>query len=678
MNARLSTISRRALRAGRSTFAPAALILAASLLGIACTGAADSASSVGDEDACARADLELEDGRCQPPGLPLDMPCAPGEAPLEDGSCLAAGVPPAQCGDGFAADGDGGCKALLPANACPDGLVALPGDIGCHPISSCGEGTWGNIPVKPDSQFVDKSYSGTLSDGTQERPWRTIQEGIDAASAGAVVAIAAGTYEEQLVVRKGPRRLRGRCPELVTVAGLAGSEVSIRMSGDGSEIRDLAITGSGRGIVAHGAGELRLDRVWIHDTGSSGLVVETGAVARVGGSLFERTRSDAAQAQHGATLIIEGSVMRDSLPDAEGQRGRAVAGLAGGPVRASVTVLSSVIERASEAGIFLDESDALLDGVVVRDMTPAEGAPASSGAGLSARLSGVTILGSTFERASSKAIDLAGSEALLEHVTIENTLRHPAGGAPGIGLFVLPDAASNTPSAVTLRQSTVAGSASGGVFIDGSSAALESVRVRHNAFDPEAAPLPAVALFGTTAAIRYSVIADNQLLGLASTGGDTTFEASVIRDMHVERGNGGCAAAFPTPLGFGGTLALRSSLLEGCAATGALTRGAELVMETSVIRDVKPNVLGSGGDAVRLEAFQGGALRISGTLLASPAGAGISAAAGDVAIELSAITCAANDLVIAQGGTFDTSIGDLDSVACGCPAAAGQCKIATP
>src|SRR5689334_12198262 len=88
----------------------------AALAGAGCDGAREGSagSTGGTEGPCGPADVLLDDGRCQPPGLPLDMKCPPGETPLDDGRCQAAGVPPDQCGDGFEPDGDGGCKPILP------------------------------------------------------------------------------------------------------------------------------------------------------------------------------------------------------------------------------------------------------------------------------------------------------------------------------------------------------------------------------------------------------------------------------------------------------------------------------------------------------------------------------------------------------------------------------------
>src|SRR5262245_43949358 len=96
---------------------------------------------------CEAGELPLPDGRCQPAGLPLDMPCPPGEMPLDGGGCQAAGVPPDGCGQGFEHDGKDGCNPILPPDPCKPGQMAVPGDMQCHEVAPCGTGDYGLIPV---------------------------------------------------------------------------------------------------------------------------------------------------------------------------------------------------------------------------------------------------------------------------------------------------------------------------------------------------------------------------------------------------------------------------------------------------------------------------------------------------------------------------------------------------
>src|SRR4029079_675257 len=119
--------------------------------------------------------------------------CPPGTMLLDDGGCQKAGVPPGACGQGFEPNGQGGCNAILPAAPCPPGQMAVPGDTQCHEVAPCGNGDYGTIPVEATTQFVNGAYPGSDSDGTNVRPWKHIQDGIDHAKSGAIVAVAAGS-----------------------------------------------------------------------------------------------------------------------------------------------------------------------------------------------------------------------------------------------------------------------------------------------------------------------------------------------------------------------------------------------------------------------------------------------------------------------------------------------------
>ena len=106
-----------------------------------------------------------EDETEQPAVEPGPACTDPLEIELADGSCARPGIAPDGCAEGFVHDGEYGCEPVLPAERCPPGLMAVPGDTACRPLQTCGTGTWGDIPVDAATQYVDASYSGN-SDGT--------------------------------------------------------------------------------------------------------------------------------------------------------------------------------------------------------------------------------------------------------------------------------------------------------------------------------------------------------------------------------------------------------------------------------------------------------------------------------------------------------------------------------
>ena len=125
-----------------------------------------------------------------------------------------AGVPEDACAPGFAPDGNMGCDAILPAQPCPRGTMAVPGETTCRPVAPCGSAPWGTIPVDATTQYVDQNYVGGSNNGSAQRPWITIGEAVSVASDGGLVAVAEGTNVEDVDIAGRSVRHWGRCPAI--------------------------------------------------------------------------------------------------------------------------------------------------------------------------------------------------------------------------------------------------------------------------------------------------------------------------------------------------------------------------------------------------------------------------------------------------------------------------------
>ncbi len=177
---------------------------------------------------------------------PTPGACEPGQLALPDGGCQPAGIPADGCGEGFVASIDGGCEAILPATPCGPGQLAIPGETTCHDVAPCGTGPWGTVPTDGSTEHVDAAYPGPTSDGSAAQPWTSIQQAVDAAAPGAIVAIATGTYVETVWVEGKAVRLWGKCP----------AEVELRLDGLGvigvTLGRESDVDDSLLGFIAHG------------------------------------------------------------------------------------------------------------------------------------------------------------------------------------------------------------------------------------------------------------------------------------------------------------------------------------------------------------------------------------------------------------------------------------------
>jgi len=174
-------------------------------------------------------------------------------------------------GDDDAADDDDD-------DACDDGYVDDGGE--CVP-ENCGVGPWGNLPVTPDTVYVDGEATDG-GDGSEAAPLDTIGAGMDAAGAagGGLVAVARGTYLENVLLGDEHQNveLAGRCLELVTLDASGGGEEAqgffvqvAQMGSDPIAVSGLTVTGAPDVGIAVVGGKLHLTDVHVLDNKSEGI-----------------------------------------------------------------------------------------------------------------------------------------------------------------------------------------------------------------------------------------------------------------------------------------------------------------------------------------------------------------------------------------------------------------------
>jgi Protein of unknown function (DUF1565) len=530
-------------------FTPLTFVLAASLL--ACgADTTDGAPPTPPppEEPCPAPNRWVGD-QCLEPGV-QDDGCAAGTLGLEDGTCQSAGVPPELCAEGFEHDGDAVCEPILPTEACPEGLMAVPGDSACRPVMPCGAGTWGDIPVDGTTLYVDASYTGGNGTGSTQQPFTTINEAVAAASNGDLIAVAAGTYAEDVQLTKTVR-LWGVCPDQVelagTGAGLGG--LDIRAGSSGSEVHGLAVTGGNVFAVGlSGAQDILLDQLWVHDGNRRGIALEDSlgpTSATLSNSLVEHHREVGVNVS-GAEVTVDRVAIRDIAPTqgtlAEGRGLNVQVNLSTG-TPAAVFITSCLLERNHQTGVQITGSQATVHGTVVRD-TFAQQSDQLSGDGINVE-SGpdgtpatATITSTLSARNHSSGVSVLGSEVVLDGMVIRDNLPRPSDEHFGRGINIEPDPDNGTPSTVFVAHSLVAANNDAGVAVLGSQATIEGVAIR------DTIPGGAGLGFGTglvvqvdpgignpsTATIRGVVVERNQAIGLAIHGSTVTVAGLVVRD----------------------------------------------------------------------------------------------------------------------------------------------------
>jgi hypothetical protein len=463
--------------------------------------------------------------------------CAAGESMQDDGHCEAAGIPPESCGTGFTPDGRRGCTAVLPADPCPAGQVAVPGDTACHEVAPCGEGTWGTIPVDAGTQYVDASYAGAVvSDGSAAAPWKTIKDGIRAAASGAIVAVAAGSYAEDVFIGAiagpgKPVRLWGRCPAMVEVVGSSAGMAAVRVDGGapGTEVHALAVRGATMGVYVYGSRNVILDRLWVHDTADRGVEVDDTQGVVLQGSLVEKG-NDVGVHLGGADLTIDATTVRDTLPRADRTGGRGISVEVDGSLVGNLTLRGSVLERNRDVAVFAFGTSVTIETSVIRD-TQSRASDDDGGAGIAiedghGHRGSLTLRTSILERNHEVAVLVAGSDATIEATMVTDTQPQVSDQKVGTGIALESDPITKERTQATIRACLIASNHESGVDVEASDAILERLLVRDTL--PRASDgtfgdgIVVYAVAGSTATITATRVEGSARAGIANFGGAIT------------------------------------------------------------------------------------------------------------------------------------------------------------
>jgi uncharacterized protein DUF1565 len=553
---------------------------------------------------------------------PTGSCCPPATLPRDDGSCLAAGIPPEACAPGFEPDDRGGCEPVLPRAPCDPGQLALPGDASCHEIMPCGAAPYGDIAVTADTKHVDAAYAGGQNDGTAAHPFTTIQAAIDAAAPGGLVAVAAGSYTEDIDIDRSIQ-VRGRCPSMVDLVG-QGAVSAVLVHADGAVFAGMAVTGPTIGVVVSGAVDARLESLWVHDTVGRGIDFENffGPVsATIGGTLVEKAR-DASIILLSSDATIEGTVIRD--PEVAGNglaRGLVVKHLMGSAVRSTAVVSGSIIERVRGGAILVEGSDLSLGGCVLRDVF-SEAATLLFGRAIelqyepgSLEPSTATITQSLIERSRDAAILVAASSITVDATVVRDTTAAESDDLYGYGLSIYGDVGRRADAHVTasvFERNTGAGLAALAADLVVESAILrdtlpgnlpvgDMLRLGAAVLVQDDLDAPSRGV-GT---VRGSLVAGNLLQALRVTGSDLLLEWSAVVDTlpaEDARFGQGLAAVYDDLTGQRSAVIVHGGSFERNHDTAILVHESDAVLDGFVVRDTLPRALdGAHGFGIAIQ-----------------------------------------------------------------------------
>lgn len=510
-------------------------------------------------DTCEKDEVSLPGGGCKRVGAETCTDGISGMVGIKgppDWTCKPIG-PPGVCPAGFDKVSGGWCEPLYHARACPEGTKAVVGQRSCQPLGDCGSGTWGAIKTSAATLYVDGAYRGGGSDGSRDKPFTTIAAALAQVKKGGHVAVAAGAYHEDLVLRVEGLTLEGRCARLVKVAGLRAEQAvsaqttrapAVTVEAENTTLRGLTITGPADGLVVQaGADGALIERVAVIETGQRGMMLSAQATLR--DCLVRGTTGGIHGVRPGRQPIdvtVERVTVRDTGPSPSSPE-RLAAGLYFGP-GVNADVHESLVLGTMGYGIGVFSGQVSLDRSVVVDTRENPLAKNSAGEALA-----------------------NGHGIVAQHYTAGAKL------------------------SLTLRDCLLKGQQTHGISIQGGALRVERTVIRDTR--PTSTGLygdgifaQATPLSSPTVTVQDSLLTDNTRAGLNLQGAVAVVQRSVVRDTRPISNYGSGVV-----VGAGARLTMNDSLLTGHTFAGVYVFGASAQLDRVVIRDTLPVPVGGEG-----------------------------------------------------------------------------------
>ncbi len=334
---------------------------------------------------------------------------------------------------------------------CPDEQAHFPGTPGCATLGpACPTGDFPtDLPAGTTALYV--RAGATAGDGSATAPFGTIGEATAAATAGSTIVVAAGDYDEPVVLPQGVS-LRGACVADVRITHSVRDDApaTVQITGTGVTVTGVRIAGA-----------------------RSGLLVDAGADATVDGVLVDHATETGLRVHMGGHAVLRDVAIRNTQIDPDDH-----ASAFGLVVELGGTAEATHLDIASNAlsGVVIDGDGSMLtlDDSVVRDTQSVGG---MYGAGLGAQHGGhVLIERSAFEHNRYFGVGAVHSGVVdMRDSVVRDTLEQETGGSTGVGVMAMPDG-QVTLSRCLLDHSIVAGLHDDSATIEGSDLVIRSTQ----------------------------------------------------------------------------------------------------------------------------------------------------------------------------------------------------------
>jgi hypothetical protein len=521
---------------------------------------------------------------------------------------------------------------------------------------------------------------------------KTLSAGVAAATDGATIAIAAGTYDDAVTITKHVTVV-GRCAANVEIRSPAGSvKAGIDIRTTGVTVRGVTLTGHVDGISVASTGVATIEDVVVRGSRYAGLYVEGGratiqrskvedtvpqADARGGfdlatgvgaeATIVDCTLSGGVQgvlAGASAKLTMTRVVVTRQAPNpASNVRPTGVVAIGG----AHVTVGQSVFRDLTVDAAAAAEDDGLLelDETIVRDVHIS--GSAARGYGVTATYGGhVSLKSSMFANIENTAglTRDAGSTLALSSVAIvaPTPVGSPVGGAKsdgkGGGLAVTGKGKATLEDVVILGAWGVATFVDAGGILDLKRSLFDATRGTNGADPVKATAVGLVVLNAASATVSDVSVTRSTGAGV-SLGKGSTLKGDRLLVRGVLEGPIDSSGA-GLGVGPGSSIDLDASVVDGATTTGILVKegsGTRLRFTRSSVHGTKLSRIGFGHG---LTVGQDARVVLTGSSVVDNPGIGLAVDGGSVLVD--GATLARNNVgVHAQNGAFLVQAEDTDA-----------------